>query len=114
MRMRRHLPSTGEEQELCTCSSHPGGIEELISRNKSCRQARVVKGDVRVTCVQDVRMGRATNLAEVTTGTGMQSPPLPPLHDARLSGMATLGFVFSGFEVIDDCAYAQPWWCRLE
>lgn len=59
-------------------------------------------------------MGRATNLAEVLTGTGMQDQPLPPLHDARLSGMATLGFVLSGFEGIDGCgcAYAQSWWCR--
>lgn len=78
------------------------------------RQARAVKGDVRVICVQDVRVGRVTSLAEVTTGPGMQSPPLPPLYDARLSGMTTLGFVLSGFEVIDDCAYAQSWWCRLE
>lgn len=78
------------------------------------RQARPVKGDVRVACVQDARMGRATNLAEVIAGSGMQNHPLPPLHDARLSGMATLGFVLSGFEVIDGCAYAQSWWCRLE
>lgn len=78
------------------------------------RQWRAVKGDVRVACVQDARMGRATNLAEVTTGPGMQNHSLPPLHDARLSGMATLGFVLSGFELIDGCAYAQSWWCRLE
>ncbi|WP_422402824.1 hypothetical protein [Pseudomonas sp. GZD-209] len=78
------------------------------------RQGRAVKGDVRVTCVQDARMGRATNLAEGAAGPGMQDHPLPPLHDARLSGMATLGFVLSGFEVIDGCAYAQSWWCRME
>lgn len=78
------------------------------------RKAKAVRGDVRVACVQDERMGRATNLAEVLAGPGMQDRPLPPLHDARLSGMASLGFVLSGFEVIDECAYAQSWWCRLE
>lgn len=77
------------------------------------RKAKAVQGDVRVSCVQDERMGRATNLAEVFAGPGMQDRPLPPLYDARLSGMATLGFVLSGFEVIDGCAYAQSWWCRM-
>lgn len=78
------------------------------------RRYRPVKGDLRVTCVQDARLGRATNLAEVVVGLPMAEPPLPELYDVRLSGMATLGFVLSGFEVIEGCAYAQSWWCRLD
>lgn len=94
---------------LITLMRHQG----VVLTQQERRQGRAVKGDVRVTCVQDVRMARATNLAEVTAGPGMQSNPLPPLHDARLSGMATLGFVLSGFEVINGGAYAQscgPGW----
>ncbi|WJR28867.1 hypothetical protein [Pseudomonas mosselii] len=78
------------------------------------REYRAVKGDVFVQCVQDTQLGRATNLAEVKPDLPMQPAPLPPLFDAKLSGMATLGFVLSGFEVIDGCAYAQSWWCRFE
>ncbi|MCX5507683.1 hypothetical protein [Pseudomonas sp. BJa3] len=86
-----------------------------IELTKAERRAyRAVKGDVFVQCVQDAKMGRATNLAEVRPDLPMQPVPLPPLHDAKLSGMATLGFVLSGFEVIDGCAYAQSWWCRFE
>lgn len=70
------------------------------------RNYQPVKGDVRVMCVEDARMGRATNLAEIVPGLPMEEQPLPPLRDARLSGMATMGFVLSGFEVIDGCAYA--------
>lgn len=78
------------------------------------RQYKAAKGDVRVMCVEDERMGRATNLAEVHPLLPMQEKQLPSLYDARLSGMSTLGFVLSGFEMIDGCAYAQSWWCRLE
>ncbi|MEI2828807.1 hypothetical protein [Pseudomonas mosselii] len=64
--------------------------------------------------LQDAQLGRATNLAEVRPDLPMQPAPLLPLFDAKLSGMATLGFVLSGFEVIDGCTYAQSWWCRFE
>lgn len=43
------------------------------------RQERGVKGDVRVTCVQEARLGRACNVAEVAPGLPMSQPPLPPL-----------------------------------
>ncbi len=75
------------------------------------RQYQAVKGDVMY--VQDDRMGRATNLAEIHPDMPMQLKPLPPLYDAKLSCMSTAGFVLSGFERIDGCAYAQSWWCRL-
>ena len=78
------------------------------------RRYPAIRGDVRVDCVQDERLGRASNVAEIVAGLPMEKQPLPRLHDAKLSGMATLGFVLSGFEVIDGCAYAQSWWCRLE
>lgn len=37
---------------------------------------------------------------------------LPPLLDARISGMATNAFTLSGLEEIDGCLYAKSWWCR--
>lgn len=80
---------------------------------KEIGKDRGVKGDVRVTCVQDQDLGRATNIAELCGGPGMQSVTLPVLRDVRLSGMATSEFVLSGFEQVDGCAYAQSWWCRL-
>ena len=36
------------------------------------------------------------------------------LLDAILAGMAVTGFVLSGIEYIDGCAYALSWWGRLE
>lgn len=72
-----------------------------------------IKGDVYVQCVQDSQLGRATNQAHVRPRMPRDPDPLPPLSDARLSGMATLGFVISGYETIDGCTYAQSWWCRL-
>ncbi|MFJ2320053.1 hypothetical protein [Pseudomonas sp. NPDC087817] len=41
------------------------------------------------------------------------SAPLPKLLDAKLAGIAVTGFVLSGIEFIDGCAYAQSWWCRI-
>ena len=64
-------------------------------------QYRALKGDVHVQCIQDARLGRATNVAEVAPHFPMQPAQLPALYDASLSGMSTRGFVLSGFEVID-------------
>lgn len=69
-------------------------------------KAQGVRGDVRVICIHDQDMGRATNVAELFAGAGMQSVTLPALRDVRLLGMSTLGFVLNGFELIDGCAYA--------
>ncbi|KPW22039.1 hypothetical protein ALO83_102881 [Pseudomonas cannabina pv. alisalensis] len=37
---------------------------------------------------------------------------LPDLLDVTLATMAPNGFVLSGIEYVDGCAYAQSWWCR--
>ena len=58
-------------------------------------------------------LGRAANVARVEMGMPLDPYPLPPLLDATLEGMAVTGFVMSGIEYIDGCAYAQSWWCRL-
>lgn len=68
------------------------------------RRCQPVKGGVRVMCVQDARMGRATNLVEIHPAMPMQPKPL---YDAKLSGMPTSEFVLSRFELVDGSAYAQ-------
>ena len=56
---------------------------------------------------------RASDIAELRPqGMSLTAVPLPPLLDARLSGMATNAFTLSGLEEIDGCLYAQSWWCR--
>ncbi len=78
----------------------------IVPTPQERRQSLAVKGDV--------RYGQSDQSCRGKTGSGMHDHSLPPLHDARRSGMVTLGFVLSGFEVIDGCAYAQSWWFRLE
>ncbi|RMU62856.1 hypothetical protein ALP25_101568 [Pseudomonas syringae pv. syringae] len=41
-----------------------------------------------------------------------EEKPLRELLDVTLSTMAHNGFVLSGIEYVDGCAYAQSWWCR--
>lgn len=80
---------------------------------KEIRAQQGHRGDVRVMCIHDKRLGRASNLAEVHPGMPMEPQPLPPLHDAQLTGMSTMGYTLSGFEIIEGTAYAQSWWCRM-
>lgn len=46
-------------------------------------------------------------MARVEVGMSLDPDPLPPLLDATLAVMAVTGFVLSGIEYIDGCAYAQ-------
>ena len=77
------------------------------------RRYPAVKGDVLVNAQLSSKLGRSSNVARVSKGMPRESDPLPLLQDATLSGMAPTGFVLSGIEYIDGCAYAQSWWCRL-
>lgn len=71
-----------------------------------------IRGNVMVNSSVSEELGRATNIARVDVGMPLDPSPLPPLLDATLAGMAVTGFVLSGIEYIDGCAYAQSWWCR--
>ena len=73
-----------------------------------------IKGNVMVNSENSVELGRSANVARVAVGLPNDPDPLPNLLDATLAGMAITGFVLSGIEYIDGCAYAQSWWCRLE
>ena len=72
-----------------------------------------IKGDVLVNAQVCNELGRSSNVARVSVGMPLEKDPLPGLLDATLSGMAPTGFVLSGIEYVDGCAYAQSWWCRL-
>ncbi|MCU0089001.1 hypothetical protein N8H72_03435 [Pseudomonas koreensis] len=79
---------------------------------KARRQYPAIRGNVMVNSLVCQELGRAANVARVVVGMPLDPDPLPPLLDATLAGMAVTGFVLSGIEYIDGCAYAQSWWCR--
>ncbi|WP_074854461.1 hypothetical protein [Pseudomonas salomonii] len=78
------------------------------------RQYPAIRGDVRVNAGISEELGRSSNIATISAGWPLEPAPLPCLLDATLSGMAPTGFVLSGIEYVDGCAYAQSWWCRQE
>ena len=73
-----------------------------------------IRGNVMVNATVSAQLGRSTNVARVVVGMPLDPDPLPELLDATLPGMAHTGFVLSGIEYINGCAYVQSWWCRLE
>lgn len=81
---------------------------------KERRRYPAIRGNVMVNSTECRELGRAANVARVEVGMPLDPDPLPLLLDATLAGMAVTGFVLSGIEFIDGCAYAQSWWCRLE
>lgn len=81
---------------------------------KERRRYPAIRGNVMVCSTVSKDLGRATNVAVVKVGMPQEPDPLPPLLDATLAGMAITGFVLSGIEYIEGCAYAQSWWCREE
>lgn len=76
------------------------------------RRYPAIKGNVMVNSEHSAEMGRRANVARINVGMPLEPDPLPQLLDATLSGMAVTGFVLSGIEYVDGCAYAQSWWCR--
>lgn len=78
------------------------------------RRYPAIRGNVMVNSENNFELGRSANVARVDVGMPLDSDPLPRLLDATLAGMAVTGFVLSGIEYIDGCAYAQSWWCRQE
>lgn len=81
---------------------------------KERRRYSAIRGNVMVNSEPNSEMGRSANVARIDVGMPLDPDPLPRLLDATLAGMAVTGFVLSGIEYIDGCAYAQSWWCRLE
>lgn len=72
-----------------------------------------IRGNVLVVATLCEELGRRSNVASLVAGMPKEPLPLPLLLDATLAGMAPMGFVLSGIEFVDGCAYAQSWWCRV-
>ena len=71
-----------------------------------------LEGDIYVQSAQCAALNRNSEIATVRKLNPVGPEPINPLLDARLSGMATGGFVLSGMEEIDGCLYAQSWYCK--
>lgn len=95
---------------LVTPMRHHGVALALQER----RRYPAIRGNVMVNAENSSELGRSANVARVEVGWPNDPDPLPKLLDATLAGMAVTGFVLSGIEYIDGCAYAQSWWCRLD
>jgi hypothetical protein len=92
----------------------PMRCKGLALDSQERRRYPAIRGDVLVTPEKSDELGRSSNVARINRGWPKEHEPLPRLLDATLSGMAPTGFVLSGIEYVDGCAYAQSWWCRLE
>ena len=80
---------------------------------KAIRQTVGIRADINIRNQMCEQLNRTSDIAEIRpAGMPLDAVPLPPLLDARLSGMATNAFTLSGLEEIDGCLYAQSWWCR--
>jgi hypothetical protein len=88
--------------------------EKGVARDwKAIRQTVGIRGDINIRNQMCTLLNRTSDIAELRSqGMPLDAVPLPPLLDARLSGMATNAFPLSGLEEIDGCLYAQSWWCR--
>lgn len=92
----------------------PMRLRGVALDSKARQRYPAIRGNVMVNSSVSTDLGRATNVAVVKVGMPLDPDPLPPLLDATLAGMAVTGFVLSGIEYVDGCAYAQSWWCREE
>lgn len=90
----------------------PMRLRGIALSAKERRNYPAIKANVMVNSAVSQELGRATNIALAEVGMPLEPDALPPLLDATLAGMAVTGFVLSGIEYIDCCAYAQSWWCR--
>jgi len=59
-----------------------------------------------------VTIKKGTDLFSMLSRTKIYQPPFLFCSMPRWQRMAVTGFVLSGIEYIDGCAYAQSWWCR--
>lgn len=70
-------------------------------------------GELEVTEHRDPALGRAVTLARLLNDHDRGVEILPPLYDARLLWTRDQQMRFTGFERVDDVAYAQTWTVEL-
>ncbi|GLZ87034.1 hypothetical protein Pres01_30850 [Metapseudomonas resinovorans] len=81
--------------------------------DRKLRNVQPIRGDLYIRMANNSPMDRPSLIAETLKTTG-DTKTLPPLYDVQIHGMATLGMVITGIEIIDGVAYAQSWHCRVE
>ena len=79
---------------------------------KEREHCEAIQGSVIVRSARSEYLGRYTTIAWIEMGMPKEEKPLRELLDVTLSTMAHNGFVLSGIEYVEGCAYAQSWWCR--
>lgn len=90
----------------------PMRIRGIALTPEERRRYTPIKGYVMVKAEQHSELGRSSNVAWIHSSSPSELEILPRLLDATLSGMSQTGFVLTGIEYIEGCAYAQSWWCR--
>lgn len=79
---------------------------------KEINTAVPIRGDVHLCVDAFSPMGRPSSSASILK-IHPGEPLLPPLYEAVMTGMSTMGATFTGIEFIDGVAYAQSWWVRV-
>ncbi|WP_122688180.1 hypothetical protein [Pseudomonas viridiflava] len=82
----------------------------LEPKARECSEA--FRGNVIVRSTHCEHLGRYASIAWLEVGMPKEAKRLPDLLDVTLATMAHNGFVLSGIEYVEGCAYAQSWWCR--
>ncbi|WP_226488943.1 hypothetical protein [Pseudomonas sp. B20] len=90
----------------------PMRLKGVALERRERERYEAIKGSVLVRSTHCEYLGRNTNVAWLDAGMPKEQKLLPDLLDVTLAAMAHNGFVLSGIEYIDGCAYAQSWWCR--
>ena len=88
--------------------------EHGVARSwKDIQGGKPIRGDINIRNQMCQALNRSSDIAAIRPqGMPLDATPLPPLLDARLSGMATNAFTLSGLEECDGRLYAQSWYCR--
>ncbi|KIY16889.1 hypothetical protein [Pseudomonas amygdali] len=84
-----------------------------LERTERDRYEAII-GNVIVRSTHSENLGRYSTIAWIDVGMPKDEKPLQQLMDVTLATMAHNGFVLSGIEYVDGCAYAQSWWCRYQ
>lgn len=71
-----------------------------------------ILGDVQINMDLQSPMGWPSLSAYLFRSSPAQPEELPRLYEVRLQGMATLGLVLHGVEIVDGKHYPQAWHCR--
>ncbi|WP_263263019.1 hypothetical protein [Pseudomonas sp. RIT-PI-S] len=79
---------------------------------KDIRRAERVTGDIQIQDCPFNPMKRTSLTARILGSGPLSDDQIPPLYDVQMDGMATLGFVLKGFEIIDGVMYRQAWHCK--